>query len=362
MTGRNVTTETKPDVATDPSHVGAAPAAQPPTERLYVAGGQQRALRSLRDGVDDWYEYQKAIVLELDTGSGKAEVKVEYVSPSAHAPADDPAILFKSGTLVGDQLFLTTQTEVLIYRVPSFERVAYVSMPFFNDVHHVRPTPSGNLLIANTGLDMAVEMTYNGTVVQIWNVLGEDPWARFSRDIDYRLVKTTKPHLAHPNHVFYVGDEPWATRFEQRDAISLTDPQRRIDIGLERVHDGIVHNGHVYFTTVNGQVAIADTASLKVVEVLDLTEAHPPDMLLGWARGLLVQDDRIWVGFSRIRPTKIRENVGWVLRGLKRDFGTHVGCYDLRSGQNLAQVPLEQFGLGAVFGIYSAPDEAAAGA
>ena len=56
-------------------------------------------------------------------------------------------------------------------------------------------------------------------------------------------------------------------------------------------------------------------------------------MLLGWARGLLIDGDRMWVGFSRIRPTKIRENVGWVLRGLKRDFGTHVGCYDLRTRQ-----------------------------
>jgi hypothetical protein len=192
--------------------------------------------------------------------------------------------------------------------------------------------------------------------VRIWNVLGEDPWARFSPDVDYRRIPTTKPHLAHPNHVFYIGDEPWASRFQQRDAISLVDPSRRIEIGLERVHDGIVDSGRVYFTTVDGKVAIADTQTLKLIEVIDLTDSHPADMLLGWARGLLIDGDHMWVGFSRIRPTKFRENVGWVLRGLKRDFGTHVGCYDLRTHKSIAQIAVEPAGLSAIFGIYRAPE------
>ncbi|HYI21506.1 MAG TPA: hypothetical protein VEX62_02620 [Candidatus Limnocylindrales bacterium] len=327
-----------------------------PTTRLYVAGGQQRTLRGLTADMDSWYEYQKAIILELDTATAHASVKVEYVSPPAACPPESPAILFKSGTLVGDTLYVCTQTEVMLYRVPSFERIGYVSLPLFNDVHHVRPTPDGTLLVANTGLDMVVEMTREGSIVRLWNVLGEDPWVRFSRDTDYRRVATTKPHLAHPNHVFYIGDEPWATRFQQKDAVSLLDPSRRIEIGLERVHDGIVAGDRVYFTTVDGKVAIADTGTLQLIEVIDLTESHPPDMLLGWARGLLIDGDKMWVGFSRIRPTKIRENVGWVLRGLKRDFGTHVGCYDLNTRKSLGQFNVEPYGLSAIFGIYTAPD------
>ncbi len=330
-----------------------------PARRLYVVGGRQRTLRPLAAGMTDWYEYESAVIVELDTASGSASVSVDYVSPADVCPPEDPAILFKSGTLEGDELYVCTQTEVLIYRVPSFERIGYVSLPLFNDVHHVRPTPDGNLLIANTGLDMVVETTRAGDVINLWNVLGEDAWARFSRDIDYRLVPTTKPHLAHPNHVFFVGDEPWATRFQQKDAISLIDPGRRIDIGLERVHDGVVgDDGHVYFTTVDGKIAIADTHSLAVVEVIDLTASHPRDSLLGWARSLLIDGNYLWVGFSRIRPTKFRENVGWVLRGLKRDFGTHVGCYDLRTRRSVAQIPVEQAGLSAIFGIYRAPEAA----
>jgi hypothetical protein len=344
---------------TDVTHTAAPDVLAAPARRLYVAGGRQRTLRPLATGMQDWYEYERGIILDLDTLTKKARVSVDYVSPPEACPPNDPPILFKSGTLVGDTLYTCTQTEVLIFRVPSFEQIGYISLPLFNDVHHVRPTPDGHLLIANTGLDMVVESTYEGEIVKLWNVLGEDPWARFSPDIDYRHVPTTKPHLAHPNHVFHIGDEPWATRFQQKDAVSLVDPSRRIEIGLERVHDGVVDGDRVFFTTVDGKVAIADTRTLQLTEIIDLTESHPPDMLLGWARGLLIDGDYLWVGFSRIRPTKFRENVGWVLRGLKRDFGTHVGCYDLRTRRSVAQIAVEPFGLSAIFGIFRGPGPAA---
>jgi len=321
--------------------------------RLYIVGGQQRELRPLSAG-DDWYEYQKGIVLDLDPRTGQATTAFEYITPPDARPDEDPTILFKSGSLQGDRLYLCTQTEVMVLGLPDFRRLAYVSLPIFNDVHHVLPTPQGTMLVASTGLDLVVEITYDGDVVRTWNVLGEDPWARFDQRIDYRKVRTTKPHLAHPNHVFLVGDDIWATRFEQRDAVCLTTPDKRIDIGLERVHDGVVHGGLVYFTTVNGRIVIADPIDCRVVEVIDLNEIHDQETQPGWCRGILVDPPYVWAGFSRIRPTKFRENVGWVLRGFKRDFGTHVARYDLERRECLDQVILEPFGLSAVFGIFRA--------
>jgi hypothetical protein len=320
-------------------------------QHLYVLGGQQRALRPL-SATDDWYEYQKAVVLDLDVSTRSASTTIEYVSPPEACPPEGATILFKSGSLVGDRLFVCTQTEVLIYQVPSFERVGYISLPMFNDLHHVLPSPQGTLLVANTGLDMVLELALDGTVLRHWNVLGEDPWARFSPDIDYRRVRTTKPHHSHPNHVFLVGQDVWATRFEQRDAVCLTVPGRRINIGLERVHDGIVHDGHVYFTTVDGHVVIADPSAQAVVDVVDLNRMSSPDVQLGWCRSLALDGDCIWVGFSRIRPTKFRENVGWVLRGFRRDFGTHVACYDLQRRECVTEIGVESFGMSAIFGIF----------
>jgi hypothetical protein len=302
---------------------------------------------------DDWYEYQKAIVLDLDVTARTATTAVEYTSPAEACPDEGATILFKSGSILGDRLFVCTQTEVLIYRLPAFERIGYISLPMFNDLHHVLPTPQGTLLVADTGLDMVLEISMEGRVIHQWNVLGEDPWARFSPDTDYRRVRTTKPHRAHPNHVFLVGSDVWATRFEQRDAICLTSPGRRIDIGIERVHDGVMHEGRVYFTTVDGHVVIADPSRCAVQEVIDLREMSAGDVQLGWCRSVAVDGDRIWVGFSRIRPTKFRENVGFVLRGFKRDFGTHVACYDLRRRECLSEIAVEPFGMSAVFGIFA---------
>ncbi len=326
----------------------------PVGQRLYAIGGRQRGLRHLGAGVD-WYEYQNGLVVELDAGTGQAIRHLEYTSPPDVCPDEDATILFKSGSLRDDKLYLCTQTEVIVYRVPSFEQIAYLSLPLFNDLHHVVPTDAGTVVIANTGLDMVMEASLDGDVIQTWNVLGDDPWGRFSPDVDYRKVKTTKPHLAHPNYVFLVHDEIWATRFELRDAICLTNPSKRIDIGLERVHDGFVHNDRVYFTTVDGHFVIADPERCVVEEVIDLTEMSPEGVQLGWCRSVHVDGDYAWIGFSRIRPTKFRENVGWAMRGFKRDFGTHLALYDLNRRERVAEIMLEPFGLNAIFSVCPRP-------
>src|SRR4029077_21166495 len=110
---------------------------------------------------------------------------------------------------------------------------------------------------------------------------------RFNPDNDYRKV-STKPHRAHPNFVFYLETELWATRFHQGDAISLERPERSIRVSDERIHDGVVHENHIYFTSVDGKVIIADAGSLKVVEALDLTTLHEDRAVLGWCRAILV--------------------------------------------------------------------------
>lgn len=325
--------------------------------RLYVVGGQQRALRPVSAGLD-WYEFQKGLIVEVDLETGGLAVRVDYVSPPEACVDEDPVVLFKSSTVVGDRLYACTQTEVLIYSIPDLQRVGYVSIPLFNDVHHVRPTDSGTLLVAISGLDMVVEVTLEGEVLRELGVLDEDPWLRFSRTVDYRKVRTTKPHLAHPNHVFCISDEIWATRFEQRDAISLSQPGRRIEIGLERVHDGLVHGEHVYFTTVDGKIVVVSTASLLVERVIDLTTLTGGNTLLGWARGIHVDDTGIWVGFSRMRPTKFRENVAWAMRGFKHSRPTHIAHFDLDRGTCTRWIDMEPAGLSAIFSVLPVPEPA----
>jgi hypothetical protein len=321
---------------------------------MYAVGGQQREARPVL-ARPSWYEYRKGLVLEIDLDSGRAITRLEYVSPPEVRAEGEPPVLFKCATLQDDRLYLCTHSEVLVYDVPSFEQVAYVTLPRFNDLHHVRPTPDGNLLIVNTGLDSVLEVSLAGVVLREWGVLGDDPAARFPTDVDYRKIVSTKPHRSHPNYTFYLDGEIWVTRFEQKDAISLTGPALRIPIGVERLHDGVVHGERIYFTSVKGDLVIVNARTRTVEEVIDLTRFHPEGTLLGWCRGLLVDGDQVWIGFSHIRPTKVRENIGWIANGFRWSMPTHVGSYDLRLRKCVAEIELESHGLDAVFSIFVPP-------
>jgi hypothetical protein len=318
-----------------------------PAPSLYVVGGQQRAPRSLLEG-GDWYGYARGIVLRVD--GDDVTTAASYESPPGTCAPGDP-VLFKSATRRGDRLYACTQTEVVVLAVPGFEVLHHLSLPVFNDVHHVLPTDRGTVLVANSGLEMVLEVTLDGRVERIWNVLGEDPWERFSPDVDYRMGVDLKPHRAHPNHVFLVGEETWVTRFELRDAVCLDDHRRRIVIGDERVHDGVVHGGLVHFTTVDGTVVVADPETLEVVDRVRLDVPGSSESVTGWCRGLLVDGDHAWVGYSRIRATRLRQTVSWVRTGLQRSLPTRIARHRLADWSFDGEVDLEPHGLNAVFTI-----------
>jgi hypothetical protein len=324
---------------------------------LLITGGEQRGRRGLGAGSTRWYRYRRAhlVGVEFTDDGARTTTLLSYESPADVCADDDPAILFKQGHRTDGQLYLTTPTEVITLAYPSLERTGYVSLPSFHDVHHVQPTPEGTLLVVNTGLDQLVEVTTDGEIVSRQHVVGDDPWGgRFTAATDYRREATTKPYEAHPNHVFFIGEERWVTRFEKRDAVCIDDRRRRIDIGVERVHDGLVVGDEVYFTAVDGHVVIADTGTLEVIEVIDLN-ALSDDGLLGWCRGIHIVGDEAWIGFSRLRPTAIRENVAWVKEGFRKGVGTHIARYDLHGRRLLDRVPLEEVTpLNAVFSIMPA--------
>jgi hypothetical protein len=326
--------------------------------QLYVLGGKQRNLALKHE--EEWNLYESALILKVDTESGAVRVCVEYKTPQAAKAHKDSSSVFKSGTLVGDILYTCTNTEVLVFKLPDFEIVNYISLPCFNDVHHVTPSHDGSLLVVSTGLDMVVRLTPNGEVIEEWSTLEEMPWTRFSRSIDYRKVESTKPHRSHPNFAFEIGPDLWATRFQQRDAICLTRTGRTLDIAVERPHDGVVVGDQIYFTTVDGRIAIANANSLRIDRLIELTSIDDPNALLGWCRGLLPLDQKkFWVGFTRVRKTRIHENILWVKRVFKDGMiekPTHISLYDLAERKRLRELDLEAHGMNIVFSIFLAKE------
>jgi hypothetical protein len=326
--------------------------------RFYVVGGRQREDAFRRK---EWQHYRQAVIALADVDAGTCETLVEYVSPPEAIPANGrPSIVFKAGTLAGDRFLACTPTEVLTFRRPGFERIGYLSLPSFNDVHHVAPRAGGTILVVSTGLDLVQELEEDGRVVAEWDVLGGEPWTRFDRGMDYRKVPSTKPHASHPNFVFEAQGEIWATRFEQKDAVCLTRPGRRLPIGVERPHDGVVLGDRAYFTIVDGRVAVADLASDRIDRLVDLQRVTGARRALGWCRGLWpLSPTEVVVGFSRLRPTQFRDNVRWVkhrlgLRPTPGNLPSRIAAFDLAGERLLWELNVEDFGLNAIFSIHPA--------
>ena len=329
-----------------------------PTE-MYVVGGQYKPATALRKGHQG---FQKALILALNEDGAYIRTAVEYQSPPEVCPIQDGAILFKSATLKDRTLYVCTETEILIYEIPDFALVNYISLPIFNDLHHVMPSQSGSLFVACTGLDAVFELSELGEPIREWDLSGRGLWTRFDSKTDYRKIASTKPHLVHPNFVFLRDDEVWVTRLVQQDAFRLIPFGDRIPIELERPHDGIVFGDNVYFTTVDGRVVRVDLADRRVNAVFNLADLFATIHPLGWCRGLKVIDhDLLIVGFSRLRPTRWRSNVHWAARKLKSaggvesknwySFPTRISCLDLARGKILWETNLEPYGMNAVFSI-----------
>jgi hypothetical protein len=323
---------------------------------LYLLGGRQKNLRLKKE--EEWNLYEAALIVELNPESGDSQQRVEYHSPIEARASENASHLFKAGTVVGNTLYSCTSTEVIVFRLPDFSQIGYISLPCFNDLHHVAPTHDGNLAIASTGLDLAVKVSPQGDVLNYWPVLDSDPWARFSPWVDYRKVDSTKPHLSHPNFVFEIEDQTWVTRFKQKDAICLSRPGPRIDIAVQSPHDGLVCGSRVYFTTVDGQIVIANSRTLGVDQIIDLKQIGDGKALLGWCRGILPLDERrVWVAFTRVRKTKFSENILWVKNVFHEGMGekpTHIALYDIVDRQCLAEIDIEPLGLNVIFSILPA--------
>jgi hypothetical protein len=333
----------------------------------FVTGGRERPPDA---NVETWRKLDTGIILRIDEGDAAPQRVVEYATPPEARVANLPSITFKASSRVGDLVYACTETEVIVYRLPSFTVERYISLPLFNDVHHVVPTERGTLLVAVTGLDMVVEIDATDRVVREWDAGGQGLWTRFSRDVDYRREVTPKPRLAHPNFVFEVGNDIWVTRNEMRDALCLTSPERRIAIWEEGIrdvswpHDGLLIDDLVYFTTVDGHVVIADPISTKVVKSVDLMKLMGKKRRLGWCRGLKpAGPDKFLIGFTRLRPTRFVQNLGWVKSRLKDVIGvvdgddsgvytpTQIIRVDVETGETDWSLDLEEHGMNAVFSI-----------
>lgn len=248
-----------------------------------------------------------------------------------------------------------------MYDAKSFELLNRISLPCFNDVHHARLTENGTVLVCSTGLDLVVEIDLEGNLINEYPVLGQDVWKKFSRDVDYRQILTTKPHDSHPNFCFEYRGEYFVTRFKQKDAISL-HTGKKFDIGVGGPHDGFVLEGKVYFTTVNGYVLGFDILSCQKIFECNLNEVeNPGNKNLGWCRSLfMLNEDEAIVGFSRMRTSKFSDYLSWVKEktgsGTVNAEPTRIAKYNFKKSKIEWSINLERYKMNAVFSVLNSSE------
>lgn len=325
--------------------------------KLIAVGGKNRDAAHARE---EWARHECGIIAEVDLTTGELRKVAEYHGRPEHMPDEaEASVIFKAATLQDDRLIACTTTAIVEFDVNTWAVTREMSHPWFNDVHHVLPSSKGTLLVANTGLDMVMELTWEGECLRHWFVVEGSDWNRFDRQTDYRRLASTKPHLSHPNFVIELDGEVWATRFSQKDAICLSNlGLPRFDISVGSIHDGVVRGAHVWFTAVNGFISVHERATGHLVKQVDLNQFGETNKALGWCRSIeILPDGRPIVGFSRLRPTKLKENLHWLSHkiGLKDNAGvlpTRFWVLDVGMTKVEQEFSLEDVGLNAVFSLH----------
>lgn len=323
---------------------------------LILVGGQNS--ENLKKG-EAWGAYKAGIIVRLNIDSGATEVLVEDSSrPDIIKDIPEIGTVYKAATLVDKLAFVCTTTELIVYDAQTWKEKQRISSPLFNDLHHVLPNSKGNYWVANTGLDNVIELDSEANVLNRYcTCAGEVP--KSFADIDYRSVVSTKPHVTHPNYVFTIDNELYVTRFKQKDAICLTDTNRRpFQVRAGNIHDGLVNGDLLFFTSTNGWVTAFNIKSGAIELELDLNTLYKSKEPLGWCRGIeVLENGNLVVGFSRLRPTKFRENVDWVSKGIGFNkklspMATRVAIININERTIENEFCVEGVGMNAIFSIH----------
>jgi len=313
---------------------------------LLITGGYPRDNHArCKEG----FRYAEAFVSVLDWEKEEFVRELRYKSPLEYS-SESLTQQFKTGTVIGDELIVPSNIEILFIDIDTFKINRVITKPSFTDLHHVT-VHDDNLYVANTGVESVQILDFEGDILNEYPQVEDATWKQFGESPDLRLVASTKPHFVHLNFVFFLDGEPWITRFQKRDAVSLFDHGKRIDLAISegRPHDGHIVGDFIYFTLTDGHIVVVNKNTLKREDVIDLNEICNNKLQLGWCRGIEIVGDQAYVGFSRLRRSKIVEYGAWIIQG-KQKQPARIAQYDMTKKELVKEVELGDKG-GAIFTV-----------
>jgi hypothetical protein len=267
----------------------------------------------------------------FDTEVGEIIHLTEYTPPASLRCGQ--FYQFTGFEFAGNLLYACSFNEILVFdEWPPQRPVERISHRQFNDLHHCIPG-DGGVWVANTGLETVDFVSFDGSLKERFDLLANDSDPRhIDPRVDYRMIRDTKPHVRHVNHLLFADETLWATQLRTCDAISLGTPQpQRIFLDVGMPHDGRWIGDRAFFTTTNGHLASVDPAQPSRIQYWNLADMSSGLQQLGWCRGVCAhpdEPDQVFVGFSKIRRSTWLEVGYWIKHQHATPQG-RIALYDL---------------------------------
>jgi len=288
---------------------------------------------------EETFDFKTAGILLIDWTAKKVLKEFEYVSPPENT-AMPGRMLFHSGQLNGSQLVVTTSSEVVFFNTDTWKIDKVITHKWFNDLHHA-VIRGNDLFVCNTGLQAVHRMSLDGEMLDTWSVVDKPVWDTYDPEVDYRPLDT-KPHEAHPNHLYFVDDELWVTRCQLQDTVKVQDIHCRTNIAVGRPHDGNPVGDLVWFTTINGNLMGMNVKTGIADRPIDLNTIDTNRGQLGWCRGVRhIDDDTALVAFSQFRPSKHKDFIHWIMGDGKNRLPSRISLFDLKNRRMVEEMPFK---------------------
>lgn len=204
-----------------------------------------------------------------------------------------------------------------------------------NDLHSVTSVPDG-VLVTNTGRDAVELLGHDLTTKFRWSGISETEWLQrvdghyeatgsYFDEADGFMPFCMRrlPDRHHVNYAVKLPDGRYVgSSLTHRAYIDLSTWRPISQVLAQPPHDGCLHQGRLWVTTVDGNVYSTDTdGDFRFVHLFSLFDNAPHH---GWCRGLYYSAGKLFIGITAIQEVSSRTS--WLKRAPKE---TKTGIYQL---------------------------------
>lgn len=309
----------------------------------------------------------EGVVWLVDLAAERSDAIVRW-TPPAHLRVATKG--FAGGSLADDgTLYVAAHAAVARVDTETATVTGVLHQPCMNDLHHVAALGE-RLFVSNTGLGAVEVLDRDGTFLGShallpawvnarrmagddppldappvrpgWDGLSPAPWPAARNEDGYHATdrrsapfhRLKVPDHLHVNHVAAVGDRLLATCFADGTLRDLRTFEVAARLPGAFLHDGIVHDGALWLTAIDGTILELDAHTF--VERRRLSAFGTGHF--GWCRGLAVSDQHLLVGLTEVRRGRLPRH-RWAERE-PEGSETSVLLLDRADGRLLARVVL----------------------